>query len=260
MIRHILFTATVCGEMSSMDTFTMTSSFGGAWWLIIPIVGAITGLLIYFHYYRLRREIAIERMRSQIATDLHDDIGSTLSGIAIFSEMGCRETGEISPKASGLFRRIGESSLSILDAMDDIVWAINPENDSLQPLVVRMRDYATDILEAKQLSYHITMPTDFQNIKITMNERKNIYLLFKEGIHNLVKHSGCTHASIGIDMNKNLLRLHIKDDGVGFDLSTIRNGNGLNNMRRRAESIEALLSIESAPGKGTKITVQLNVT
>jgi signal transduction histidine kinase len=221
---------------------------------------AVAGIIVYFHYYRLKQEIAIERMRSQIATDLHDDIGSTLSGIAIFSEMGCRETGEISPKASGLFRRIGESSLSILDALDDIVWAINPENDSLRPLIIRIQDFATGILEAKQITYNINIPSGSQDIKLSMIGRKNIYLIFKEGIHNLVKHSGCNQASIGIDINNNSIRFHIEDDGIGFDPSTVRNGNGLNNMRRRAEYIGASISIKSAPGNGTNITVQIEVT
>lgn len=265
MIKHIQFTAVMCSETPSSGTFTsgtftIVSFFGGVWWFIILIFGAIAGAIIYFHYYRRKREIAVEQMRSQIATDLHDDIGSTLSGISIFSEMGYKDTVERSPKTSELFRRIGESSLSILDAIDDMIWAMNPENDSLQPLIIKMCDFATGILEAKQIVCNITVPTDFQNIKVSMNERKNIYLIFKEGIHNLVKHSACTSASIVIDLHKNMLRFQIGDDGVGFDPSTVRSGNGLNNMRKRAESMGAFISIESGQGKGTKITVQMKIS
>lgn len=260
MSSHILIMAVLYGETSFSFTVATTAGIWRTWWIVILIFGAITAIIVYFYYYRLKQEIAIERMRSRIATDLHDDIGSTLSGISIFSEMGYNETEGKSPIAAELFRRIGESSLSMLDAMDDIVWAINPENDSLQPLVVRMRDFATGILEAKQIAFTLRMPSDSQDIKLSMNERKNIYLIFKEGIHNLVEHSNCTNSLIGINMNKNILRLYIEDDGEGFDPLTVRNGNGLKNMRRRAESIGASISIESAPRKGTKVAVQLKIT
>jgi ligand-binding sensor domain-containing protein len=250
----------VWSESPAAFAFTINAPFYKTWWFILLTFMAIAGLVFAIHNYRLKRAIEIERMRSRIATDLHDDIGSTLSGISVFSEMGIKETEENIPHAADLFQRISESSLSMLDAMDDIVWAINPENDSLETLIIRMREFATEILEAKHITFTLDLPTDSYIIKLSMHERKNLYLIFKEGIHNLVKHSRCYSASVGMKIHDNTVTLRITDDGIGFDPVLSNIGNGLKNMRKRADSIGAAYSIESEIGKGTTITVQLRIT
>jgi ligand-binding sensor domain-containing protein/signal transduction histidine kinase len=250
----------VWSDSPAVFTITIAAPFWRTWWFIVSAIGMLAGIVFLIHTQRLRRAVEIERMRSRIATDLHDDLGSTLSGISIFSEMGFKETEGKTPHAADFFRRIGESSQSMLDAMDDIVWAINPENDSLGNLVARMREFATELLEAKNITFTLNLPADSQHIKLSMNERRNIFLIFKEALHNLVRHSRCYSTNIELISEGNMLTLRIADDGIGMDLSNRGNGNGLKNLRKRSDAIGANLTVDSDTGKGTTITVTLKIT
>lgn len=176
---------------------------------------------------------------------------------------------------------IKDSALLLMERMDDIVWSINPRNDSLDNLLMRVRHFATTVFEAKGIDYTIDIPKNISGLRLPMDYRQHIYLILKEAINNLVKYAGASRAYIGVKWEETLLELCVRDNGKGFNAEGVpgenaaigcewnggpggntalgREGNGLIGMRRRAQLMEADLDIRSAPGKGTDICLRVKV-
>jgi two-component system, NarL family, sensor histidine kinase UhpB len=209
---------------------------------------------IILNNFRVRNKLKLQTLRNKIASDLHDDVGSTLSSIAIFSEVAQQQSKEVIP----MLNTISDSARNMLDAMADIVWTINPENDQFEKIILRMRSFAYQLLGAKKIHFEFDADETAGKMKLPMDVRKNLYLIFKEATNNLVKYSEASKASFKIKGEKNYLTLLIRDNGKGFDTNAISQGNGLKNMRKRAQEIKAKFLIESISGSGT--TVQLVLT
>ena len=218
---------------------------------------ALFVVLSYFVYrnYRTRQELKLQMLRNKIASDLHDDVGSTLSSISIFSQVAQQQSKEVIP----MLETIGESSRKMLDAMADIVWTINPENDQFEKIILRMRSFAYELLGAKQIDFEFVATDDVTQMKLPMNVRKNLYLIFKEATNNMVKYSVADRALFSLTAQKTNLTMLITDNGKGFDTNIITNGNGLKNMKKRAIEIGAKLVISSLPGTGTTIELDLEI-
>jgi two-component system sensor histidine kinase UhpB len=218
---------------------------------------ALFTVLSFFIYrsFRIRQQLKLQTLRNKIASDLHDDVGSTLSSISIFSQMAQQGSKEVLP----LLETIGDSSRKMLDAMADIVWTINPENDQFEKIVLRMKNFAYDLLGAKNIDFEFITDEEITNLNLPMDVRKNLYLVFKEATNNMVKYSDANKALFSIKTERNILAMLISDNGKGFDTSRPSEGNGLKNMKKRAEEIGAKLSIEARPGNGTQITLKLAV-
>jgi two-component system sensor histidine kinase UhpB len=214
---------------------------------------ALLVLLSFFVYNTLRtlQKLKLQTLRNKIASDLHDDVGSTLSSIALFSDVAQQQSKDVIP----MLQSINESSRKMLDAMADIVWTINPENDNFEKIILRMRSFAYELLGAKKIDFDFKTDETVSESKLSMQARKNLYLIFKEAINNLVKYSEANRASFSITGTKNNLTMIIRDNGKGFDLEKLTQGNGLKNMKKRAMEIGAKLLIESEPNNGT--TIQL---
>jgi two-component system, NarL family, sensor histidine kinase UhpB len=206
---------------------------------------------IILNNFRVRNKLKLQMLRNKIASDLHDDVGSTLSSIAIFSEVAQQQSKEVIP----MLNTISDSARNMLDAMADIVWTINPENDQFEKIILRMRSFAYELLGAKKIDFEFTADENASKLKLPMDVRKNLYLIFKEATNNLVKYSEAKRASFSITRDKNHLTMLIRDNGKGFDAEKESSGNGLKNMKKRAEEIRAKLLIESYAGNGT--TIQL---
>jgi two-component system sensor histidine kinase UhpB len=211
-------------------------------------------ILAYSHY-QTRQKLKFQLLRNKIASDLHDDVGSTLSSISIFSQMARQQSRDINP----LLDSIGESSRKMLDAMADIVWTINPENDQFEKIILRMRSFAYELLGAKNIEFEFDAEDDIVALKLPMEVRKNLYLIFKEATNNLVKYAEADKASFTIREEKNTLSMLIRDNGKGFDITRSTEGNGIKNMRKRAEEIGGRLYIDSEPGHGTTIQLRIAV-
>jgi two-component system, NarL family, sensor histidine kinase UhpB len=213
-------------------------------------------ILSFFVYrsYRTRQKLKLQTLRNKIASDLHDDVGSTLSSISIFSQIAQQQSREAIP----LLETINESSQKMLEAMADIVWTIKPENDQFENIILRMRSFAFEFLGARDIDFEFSAGDDIAKLKLPMNVRKNLYLIFKEATNNLVKYSGANKAYFTVNGEKNNLSMLVQDNGKGFNTGQQTEGNGLKNMKRRAAEIGAKLIIDSYPGKGT--TVQLNLS
>ena len=221
----------------------------------MAMVACLLALSFYFiRIYRLKQKLKLEKLRVNIARDLHDDIGSALGSINLLSENATRRlatTGSVN-EVAGIFQKIGYSAQSMLDSMDDIIWTINPEKDSLEDLLIRMREFAIPLLEAKNISFDINLHAA-EGIKPSLEIKRNIYLVFKEAIFNIVRHSGSTQVTVKAQFTARSFDLTIADNGRGFDEHTPSARNGVKNMRRRAGLSNADLQIDTAPGAGTTI-------
>lgn len=231
----------------------ITPPFWQTWWFKALIVLAALAIVYGIYRYRLQQVLRIQNIRNRIAADLHDDIGSTLNSISVYSEVAKKDP---EGKADAL-EMIGQSSRKVIDAMSDIVWTINPDNDSFERIILRMRSLAYNLLRAKQIDFSFRADEQLNNLKLSLEERRNVYLIFKEALNNLVKYSNAKRASMALSKNGTHISLLIRDDGVGFDTAKDYNGNGLINMKKRSKEINAELNIESGEAIGTSIELKL---
>jgi len=218
------------------------------------VLFCILSFFVYWNY-RTRQQLKLQTLRNKIASDLHDDVGSTLSSISIFSQMAQEQSKEVIP----LLETIQESSHKMLDAMADIVWTIKPENDQFEKIILRMKSFAYELLGAKNIDFEFIAEDEVSKMKLPMEVRKNLYLIFKEATNNMVKYAQANKAMFAIRGEKNNLVMMIKDNGKGFDINKSSEGNGLKNMKRRANEIGADLVIDSHPGNGTTIQLRIAV-
>jgi len=204
---------------------------------------------------KINRYFVEDQIRIKVARDLHDDMGSTLSSIHIMSKIAIERS---DPVVSGNYlRAIRENTSLMQERLSDMVWAINPKNDTMERVIARMKEFAAEILEPLDIQYAFVETGDFNLTKMDINTRKDFYLIFKEGLNNAAKYSGCRHITVHLAHLPNALKLKIEDDGRGFDQTQSDHGNGLGNMQHRANNIQAQLRIESAPGQGSIISLTL---
>jgi signal transduction histidine kinase len=200
-----------------------------------------------------------EEVRSRIARDLHDDLGSTLSSIRILSEFAHNETISHPEKVPSLLDRITNSTQKLQENLQDIVWTTQTKDNTFEELIARMRLFGGEILEAKNINYHFSIDSTISQVQLSPNIQYDIFMIFKESIHNIVKYANAKNVEVDFGLKNNLLTLHIKDDGVGFDCTHERNGNGLKNMPRRAENINGKITINSTIGQGTNVVFTMPV-
>jgi signal transduction histidine kinase len=217
-----------------------------------------------FAFIRFRRLHSIKteqkqlRDRLAISQDLHDHVGSTLSSISVYSKVAQLQ-GEEDKKAemNEVLGRIRSTSNSMITEMNDIVWAINPVNDTMEKIIRRMENYARPLLDARNIRFNFQYNEALFNTPIDMEKRKNFYLIFKEAINNAVKYSASTEVKAELYREGGSLVLKVNDNGIGFNPnianSNSLSGNGLRNMRQRSKNINGELKMESSPGNGTFI-------
>jgi signal transduction histidine kinase len=228
--------------------------------VIIALISILViGLLLVNRYQvisRAKRLAEIERMRNAIARDLHDDIGSTLSSINIMSQLAMRE-GE---NASKHFTKIAEQSGRMMESMSDIVWSITPGNDSLEHVVTKMKEFAVEILEPKNITYRFTGDASLKDTTLSLERRKNLFLIFKEAVNNAAKYSGATDLEIIFVRQGNTLSLSVSDNGDGFEPERVKAGNGLKNMKERASALRARFDFVTRVSQGTRVALELPIT
>ena len=228
------------------------------WWFL-TLSALLIGFVIYqFYLFRVRRLLEIERTRTRIATDLHDDIGSDLSKISLLSEVVKMQLKNGNDDNNRLLTTIAETSRKSVDSMRDIVWAINPSRDSLSDLISKMRQFAEETLVEKDIKLNFETPNDHKNLKISMDTRRELYLIFKEAVNNAAKYSNCSEVEIDFAITGKEISLTVKDNGKGFDISQDFDGNGLNNMKRRAENLKGKFEIDSTHGTNISVTFPQN--
>ncbi|MBC8110430.1 MAG: tetratricopeptide repeat protein [Verrucomicrobia bacterium] len=223
------------------------------WLLSIGAGLFMLGSFLYYRRYRLSKQLELEKIRSGIASDFHDELGSTLSSIALYSDVAAKETLADPPQVKAVFAKISESSRSTVSAMQDMIWAVKPENDTMEEMIFRMQEYAFPLAEIKNIQLNFRAEPSLKNLQLEMTLRKNMYLIFKESLNNCFKYAQATFITIDIYRQENKLFMKIVDNGIGFNNNTVTLGNGLKNMQKRALEVAGSLSLESTPGKGTSV-------
>lgn len=237
-------------------SFTITKPYWATWWFILLAV--LTAILISYgiYRYRINQLIKIGNIRNKIAGDLHDDIGSTLSSISMYSEIVRNQIGDKTDVNDELLKKITQNSKEMVDNMSDIVWAIKPENDRFKNIESRMFNFATEMCNLKGVELKMDKSHIDGDIKIRMEERRDFYLLFKEAVNNAIKYAQCSTLMVNFNIEQKTLVLTIADNGKGFDVNLAQQkGNGLSNMVVRARQHKGDCLISSAIGKGTVVTV-----
>jgi ligand-binding sensor domain-containing protein len=240
--------------------FVVLRPFYLQWWFLLSVcLVFLIGTFLIVRYIQNQNQ-KIATVRTKIARDLHDDIGSALGSISFFSETAIRTIHEQDQtNTKSILEKIGHTSREMIGNMHDIVWAVNSHNDGVQNMIDRMKTYAADMVASSDVQLYFEGHGDWSNSKISMTERKNIFLVFKEAIYNSHKYSGCKAIHIRLDKPVNS-RMHfiIEDDGNGFDLEQkLTTGNGLRNIRVRLDEIGARHSLQTAEGKGTRLEIWL---
>lgn len=240
--------------------FEVDKSFFEESWFWISLVVYVVfflGIGIYFFsLYNLRQKLKVEEIRNRIAADLHDEVGSNLNSIAIFVEL-LRKKAPV--EFSELLDKITNNSVETVQLMQDTIWAIQAKNDDTTKFIERMRNFATEVLSAKSIALSFKNELSNKVPNLPMEQRKNVYLIFKEAINNIVKHSKATKANVEIKLSNSVFRMTITDNGRGFDVAQNYEGNGISNFSERAEASEIQLNINSEIGKGTQIDLSILV-
>jgi two-component system sensor histidine kinase UhpB len=230
--------------------------------LIVLSLLIISGLLIMARYrvaQKARRLLEIEKIRNNIARNLHDDIGSAITSINILCQVALKkENGDI--QVTRELEKIKDRSSVIMENMGDIVWAINPDNDPLEKTLLKMKEFAAEMLESAGIGFTFVTDGKLGDWRLGVEERKNFYLIFKEAVNNIVKYSCATQADILLKRDAGQFLLRISDNGKGFDAGRQYAGNGLKNMQSRAGEMDAVYTIDSSPVTGTLIKVVMLIT
>jgi signal transduction histidine kinase/ligand-binding sensor domain-containing protein len=227
------------------------------WWFL-TLAAVLMAMGIYaVHRQRTARLIELERVRTRIATDLHDDIGANLSLIAMMSEVARGQFQRDDHRLKEWFSTIATTSRDTVDAMSDIVWAVNPKRDQLSDLTQRMRRFADDIFAARDIALHFHAAEPGRDVRLGADVRREVFLIFKETINNMVRHSECNNANVELNVERGWLVLQMNDDGKGLDLPRTNEGNGLASMRQRAKKLGGTLEVVSPNGHGTTVTLRV---
>jgi signal transduction histidine kinase len=226
----------------------------------LALAALVLGGGVYALYrYRVAGLVAIEQMRTRIATDLHDDLGSSLSRISILSEVA-RRRAEGDPEGMRLLNDIGEAAREMMESLGENIWSIDPRRDNLRSLVTRIRRFASDLLESRGVAWTMQAPPAPELVKLSPVERRHLYLIFKEAIHNVARHSGASAVSLSIAVAGHRLTAVMKDNGKGFVAPQATESvgrHGLPSMVARAAQLGGVLWIESTPGSGTEIRLDV---
>ncbi len=244
--------------------FTILPPIWQRWWFRGSGVLGVILVILAVHRYRVARLLALERVRMRIAADLHDDIGGSLSRISIQSEVACREAAALGEQPVARLTDIAGSARELVDGLGDVVWCVDPRRDDLASVCRRIREYADDVLAGGGVRWKYTAAPGLEHVRLDPQARRNLFLLLKEAVTNVVRHAHARSASLDIRLAGREFRAVLRDDGRGFLQDALAPGDdsdcrGMASMRGRAERLGARLSIESAPGTGTTVVVDMTL-
>ena len=262
----------VWSEKVSSLKLTVNPPFWKTWWFYVLIISILIGTVLFIHNLRVRakvkrslelekiRENERELMREQASRDYHDELGHKLTRISLYSR---RINKKLRPTANGLtedLNSIVDTTNSLQSGAKDLIWAMNPKEDTLYDFTVRLKDFGNELFENTGINFTTEGFSDeYRNVNLHMNSKRHLIYIFKEGMNNILKYSRCTNVKLSFhfDNNKNELEVTLKDDGIGFDPASCTKGYGLRNIYSRSKQIEAGIDISSVDHKGT--TIKLNI-
>jgi len=231
--------------------------FWETWWFRGMVVVMVAGSAFGFYRYRLSGIRAMERLRLRIADDLHDDIGSALSAVALESDLIARRL-RSEPEEQQRVQEVGRGVRSAADTLRDVVWIVNPEQEKLGDLVVRLRAVAGAMLRGIDVTF--TGPDGSRHLALEMEFKRNVLLMYKEILNNIARHARASKVTILIEETESMMHVCVRDNGIGFDRTAENEGRGLKSICARAETIGGSLSLESTPGSGTTVCFKGRIT
>jgi len=275
----------VWNEEGASIAVIITPPWWQKWWFTalfwLALAGSIGGVVRYVETRKLKKKIQLlelehaivqerDRTRNRIASDLHDDVASTLGSIALYLESLNRGLRGTSKSARELLQRVGSLLIEAQDAVGDIVWSVTPRHDTFEDLLWRMKDLTSDLCSANGIACSVDAPQEMDSVLLSETMRKNVYLIFKETLNNIVRHAQAKSVSMRVEIVNGMFEMVIQDDGVGFitdeaarvlvaEGHSVR-GHGLRNMTTRAEEMGGTLTILSTPGKGTTVGLSVSMT
>jgi two-component sensor histidine kinase len=232
------------------------------WWFVALVIFTLGAIAFSLYRYRVRQLLEVERVRTRIATDLHDDIGASLSRVAILSEVERQQNAGHNGESEERLAEIANSARELVDSMVDIVWSVDPRRDDLGNVVTRVRQFGADVFEAQGIEWEMHVTPDLEKTKLTPEQRRDIFLICKEALNNVARHAGCRHATLSLRVSGQKILVEIKDDGRGFAPEALvvkneRAGHGLANMQARAERLGGSLDVASDRGRGTLLNLSV---
>jgi ligand-binding sensor domain-containing protein/anti-sigma regulatory factor (Ser/Thr protein kinase) len=263
----------VWNESGASVTLVIVGPVWMRWWFLTLVGLLIGGTLMYWYNWKVAKLLEVEHTRDRIARDLHDDIASTLGSVALYAA-SLRGNLKKPPKQTvQLLERIGSLSLEAIDAMGDIIWSTSPRNDTFNDLLIHMRDLTSEICTPNNIHYTTNINSVPQEVILDPEMRKNVYLIFKESINNIVKHAQANNVSVSAGIERGIFEMIIQDDGRGFNVEhsglgikdsgqrkKVARGHGLRSLEKRAKEIDAELTIKSVVGRGTTVRLVLRMT
>ncbi|MBL1213099.1 MAG: hypothetical protein HND52_07070 [Ignavibacteriae bacterium] len=232
---------------------TILPPFWMTWWFIAAIIVLSAILLYYIFTLRYRQLLAIEKLKTKLAADLHDNVGAGLTEIAILTELATNELGEKKQSNNDKLNKISDKARVLVDNMSDIVWVVNPKRDSLYDLIVRLKESYRDFLSSLGISLKTNDLNRLSEIKLPMDYKQNLFLIFKEAIHNAIKHSECKNIFLEVLVKGDELEMSLKDDGIGMEKIGSVTGEGIRNIHNRAALIGGSLKWYSNLNEGTTL-------
>jgi signal transduction histidine kinase len=268
----------IYGQVSSPATFSfqIQAPVYRRWWayliyIILSILLVSFTLRRLLHYTRTKaileqqkiedtkRKIE-EELRSQVAADFHDELGTQITRISLFSEILNNELVNISDQAKTYLQKIRKNADDLYGETRDFIWQLDPKLDTLMDFISRIKSFANDLLDGTDINFILENEiTDSENIKLPMDLRRNLVRIFKEALHNAFKYANCENLTFKLTENKDGFEFLIRDDGIGFDTSKASDGNGLLNMKNRAKKVNGILQINSNPQTGTEIKLMVKI-
>jgi signal transduction histidine kinase len=252
----------IASERPATVSFAVLAPLWQRWWFVSLGMLLLTATAYSWHRFRVARLVEVERVRARIAADLHDDIGGSLSRIAIQSEVARREVAAAAPPSARRLDDIGETARSVVESLSDVVWSVDPGHDDLASVERRVQEHAADVLGARGVRWTVHATGHRDRVVLDPEARHDLLLLLKEGITNVARHADASVASLNLQFVGSNLHADLRDDGRGFDVSALGGngksaGHGLANMRLRARQLGGLLEIASTSGAGTHLQLTI---
>ena len=235
---------------------SVATPFWLRWWFILLIFGLILGTIYAFYKYRINQLLEVQRVKNNISADLHDDIGSRLTSIQFLSALSRKKLWKREDTEDCL-EGIDEEVQASAEALNEIVWNIKMDDESLEDIVAKMRRYAGEAFDSTGINYSVDIKADFQGKKMGMQKRREIFLIFKELLNNVRKHSEAKSVDIEITIKEAMFYLSVADDGKGFDPELDTGRNGLKNLRERISKWNGQINLTSQFNSGTKVEIWL---
>ena len=240
--------------------------FWQTWWFFLLVVAfAVSGLFI-IHGQRVKSEINKEleikkareqenlKVRKKAADDFHDELGHRLTKISLYSEIIKRNTKDLPPNLMSYLDKISETSSTLSFGVRDFIWTLDPEKDTLYDVLIRLKDFGDDIFDKTGIAFRVHgIEKEFETIKLSMDWRRHLTLIFKEAMNNILKYANCSNVTLSAEFNGGKIHMSITDDGKGFNFDSIKKGRGLRSMMSRAKNINGDIEVHSDNGKGTVV-------